>query len=66
MGVAEEGGGAVVVGVEEGWECVSDGLEDGALRRCLGGRGGQRRTEWLLLQDEENSVDELNELGKVV
>jgi len=26
LGVAEEGGGAVVVGVEEGWECVSDGL----------------------------------------
>jgi len=27
---------------------------------------GHRRTEWLLLQDEEDGVDELNELGKVI
>jgi len=26
----------------------------------------KRRTEWLLLQDEEYGVDELNELGKVI
>jgi hypothetical protein len=26
----------------------------------------KRRTEWLLLQDKEYGVDELNKLGKVI
>ena len=57
LGVAEEGRRAMVVGVEESWNPL-------ALRHL--DRHSDARTQRLLLQEQEASVNQLEELGEVV
>lgn len=57
LGVAEEGRRAMVVGVEESWNPLAFRFLD---------RHSDARTQRLLLQEQEASVNQLEELGEVV
>lgn len=57
LSVAQKGGRAVVVGVEEGYEKLA----------CLALPWTKEvRTQWLLLQEEEASVNQFEELGEII
>jgi hypothetical protein len=56
LGVAEESSRAVVVAVEEGWSELALALE-GKVRSP---------TQWLLLQDQEDGINQFEVLGEVV
>lgn len=62
LGVAQNSGSAMVVAVEESWRQDESDVGVNWIRRLQ----GMTRTQRLLLEEEEDSIEELEILGKVV